>query len=170
MLAEDFVSPIVAPNTIDLISHGEAQTRRLGARLAPFLRPGDVLALSGELGTGKTRWVQGVCQGLGVTAPVISPTFTLVNEYNGQLPVYHIDLYRLPNAGEVLSFGLEDYLYGNGVTLIEWAERAEHFLPPQYLAVELFHLEETKRRVVLRPHGERFINLLDEFKKAAFTR
>jgi len=169
MRAEVDVSPIVAPNTIDLISHSEDQTRRLGIRLAALLQPGDVLALTGELGTGKTRWVQGVCQGLGVTGRVVSPTFTLVNEYSGRLPVYHIDLYRLDNAGEVLSFGLEDYLYGNGVTLIEWAERAGNFLPPEHLAVELYHLEETKRRVVLRPAGARFMALLLEFKKLAFA-
>jgi tRNA threonylcarbamoyladenosine biosynthesis protein TsaE len=164
MRTEVNLSPIVAPNTIDLISHSESQTRRLGARLASFLQPGDVLALSGELGSGKTRWVQGVCRGMGVTAPVVSPTFTLVNEYAGRLPVYHIDLYRLNDASEVITFGLEDYLYGNGISLIEWAERAGDFLPPDHLIVELFHLEETKRRVVLRPQGERFLALLSDFK------
>lgn len=169
MPTEVFVSPIVAPNTIDLISHSESQTRRLGARLATFLQPGDVLALIGELGTGKTRWAQGVCQGLDVVEPVISPTFTLVNEYHGRLPVYHIDLYRLADTSEVLTFGLEDYLYGDGVSLIEWAERADSYLPPNYLAVELHHLEETKRRVVLHPHGPRFTALLTDFKKAAFA-
>lgn len=164
------MSPIVAPNTLDFISHGERQTIRLGARLAPFLQPGDVLALSGELGTGKTRWVQGVCQGLNVTGIVNSPTFTLVNEYRGRLPVYHIDLYRLADAAEALTFGLDDYLYGNGVTLIEWAERAAGFLPDNYLSVELHHLEETRRRVVLCPHGDHFLTLLNDYKKAVFTR
>lgn len=163
------VSPVVAPNTLDFISHSEAQTHRLGARLAALLTPGDILALIGELGTGKTRWVQGVCQGLGVTEPVNSPTFTLVNEYQGQTPVYHIDLYRLTEASELLTFGLEDYLYSDGITLIEWADRALDFLPTDYLAVELYHLEETKRRVVLRPHGGRFIQLLSEFKSSAFA-
>jgi len=163
------VSPIVAPNTIDLISHSEAQTRRLGARLAALLAPGDVLALIGNLGTGKTRWAQGVCQGLGVTGPVISPTFTLVNEYQGRHPVYHIDLYRIADSSEVLTFGLEDYLYGSGISLIEWAERAADFLPDSYLAVKLYHLEETKRRVVLEPYGNRFTNLLEKFKHQAFA-
>jgi len=170
MRQEKIVSPIVAPNTIDFISHSERQTIRLGVRLAPFLRPGDVLALTGELGTGKTRWVQGVCQGLDVTGIVNSPTFTLVNEYRGRLPVYHIDLYRLAGAAEALTFGLDDYLYGDGVTLIEWAERAADFLPDNYLSVELHHLEETRRRVVLRPHGDRFLSLLNDYKKAVFTR
>ena len=163
------MSPIVAPNTLDFISHSEAQTRRLGMRLAPLLEPGDVLALTGHLGTGKTRWVQGVCQGLEIEDPVNSPTFTLVNEYRGRLPVYHIDLYRLSTPAEVLTFGLEDYLYGVGVSMIEWAELAGAFLPKNHLAVELYHLEETKRRVVLRPQGSRYLKLLNAFKETAFA-
>lgn len=164
------MSPILAPNTLDVISHSETQTRRLGARLADMLNPGDVLALVGELGTGKTRWVQGVCQGLGITEPVISPTFTLVNEYQGRLPVFHIDLYRLASAPEALTFGLEDYLYDDGVTLIEWADRAANLLPAQYLTIEMHHMDETKRRIVLRPQGERFVELLKVYKAEAFTR
>jgi tRNA threonylcarbamoyladenosine biosynthesis protein TsaE len=163
------MSPIFGQDTLDFISHGETQTRRLGARLATLLNPGDVLALVGELGSGKTRWVQGVCQGLAVTEPVVSPTFTLVNEYQGTWPVYHIDLYRITDAAEMFTFGLEDYLYGSGISLIEWADRAEDFLPDDYLTVELHHLEETKRRIVLRAHGQRFLTLLASFKEAAFA-
>lgn len=163
------MSPVIEQDTLDFISHSEAQTRRLGARLAALLNPGDVLALVGDLGSGKTRWAQGVCQGLGITVPVSSPTFTLVNEYQGRLPVYHIDLYRLENSAELLTFGLEDYLYGAGVSLIEWAERAASLLPPDYLKVEFFHLGETKRRLVLRPRGQRFINVLTALKEAAFS-
>jgi tRNA threonylcarbamoyladenosine biosynthesis protein TsaE len=164
------MSPIFGQDTLDFISHSETQTRRLGARLAILLNPGDVLALVGELGSGKTRWVQGVCQGLAVTDRVNSPTFTLVNEYQGRCPVYHIDLYRLGDRAEVLTFGLEDYLYDAGITLIEWADRAGDFLPADYLAVELYHLEETKRRIVLRAHGQRFTGILASFKEAAFSR
>jgi tRNA threonylcarbamoyladenosine biosynthesis protein TsaE len=166
---EEIVSPIVAPNTLDFISHSEQQTQRIGARLAPLLKPGDVLALTGELGTGKTRWVQGVCQGLQVTDPVVSPTFTLVNEYQGRLPVYHIDLYRLNSAEEVITFGLEDYLFGSGVTLIEWADQAIDYLPDAYLEIQLYHLEETKRRLVLRPQGQRFLGVLEQFKSLIFV-
>lgn len=163
------VSPILEPNTLDFISHSEAQTRRLGARLASFLQLGDVMALIGDLGSGKTRWIQGVCQGLGVTDPVISPTFTLVNEYQGRCPVYHIDLYRLADVAETITFGLEDYIYGSGISLIEWADRVKKLLPADHLAVELYHLEETKRRVVLRPHGQRFKTLLEAYKQATFA-
>jgi tRNA threonylcarbamoyladenosine biosynthesis protein TsaE len=163
------VSPILEPNTLDFISHSESQTRRLGARLAAFLNPGDVLALVGDLGSGKTRWVQGVCKGLGVVDMVTSPTFTLVNEYQGLYPVYHIDLYRLTDPSETATFGLEDYLYGSGITLIEWADRIKNLLPEEYLTVELHHLEETKRRVVLHPSGQRFFSLLEAFKQATFA-
>jgi tRNA threonylcarbamoyladenosine biosynthesis protein TsaE len=163
------MSAIFGQDTLDFISHSEAQTRRLGARLATLLNPGDVLALMGELGSGKTRWVQGVCQGLAVSDPVVSPTFTLVNEYQGRWPVYHIDLYRITDPAEMLTFGLEEYLYGSGISLVEWADRAEDFLPDEYLIVELHHLEETKRRIVLRSPSQRFIDLLKIFKEAAFA-
>jgi tRNA threonylcarbamoyladenosine biosynthesis protein TsaE len=164
------MSAIFGQDTLDFISHSETQTRRLGARLATLLNPGDVVALVGELGSGKTRWVQGVCQGLDVTDPVVSPTFTLVNEYQGRYPVYHIDLYRITNSAEMLTFGLEEYLYGSGISLIEWADRAEDFLPDEYLTVELHHLEETKRRIVLHSPSQRFIDLLEDFKEAAFAK
>ncbi len=164
------MSPLVEPGTLDFISHSEAQTRRFGLRLAKHLQPGDILALVGEIGSGKTRWIQGVCQGLGVTDPVVSPTFTLVNEYQGRYPVYHIDLYRLGNIDEMLTFGLEDYLYGSGISLIEWADRAADLLPAGYLTIELHHLEETKRRIVMRPMGQRYVALLNTFKEDTFAR
>lgn len=163
------MSPILAPNTLDFISHSEKQTRRLGTRLAAMLQPGDVVALIGDLGSGKTRWIQGVCRGLDVVDPVISPTFTLVNEYQGRLPVYHIDLYRLSEASESLTFGLEEYLYGDGISLVEWADKALDYFPEHFLTVELYYLEDTKRRIVMRPNGERFTTMLKEFKLAAFA-
>jgi len=161
--------PVFGQNSLDFISHSEAQTRRMGARLAAFLHPGDILALEGELGSGKTRWVQGVCQGLDVSGPVNSPTFTLVNEYQGRYPVYHIDLYRLDAGAELLTIGLEDYLYGSGISLIEWADRAADFLPADYLTVEFYHLGETKRRIVLQARGQRFISVLTSFKETVFA-
>ncbi len=163
------MSPVFGQDILDFISHSETQTRRLGVRLASLLQPGDVLALIGELGSGKTRWIQGVCKGLSVTDPVVSPTFTLVNEYQGIWPVYHIDLYRLSTAAEALTFGLDDYLYGDGITLIEWADRAAALLPPHRLEIELHHLEETKRRVVIRPYGDRFVQITRQFKEIAFA-
>ncbi len=163
------MSPLLKQGALDFISHSEAQTLRLGARLGPLLQAGDVIALIGELGTGKTRWVQGICQGLGVDVPVVSPTFTLVNEYEGPLPIYHIDLYRLADQAEIGTIGIDDYLYGPGVSLVEWANRTGDALADDFLTVELFHLEDTKRRISISAKGERSRTLLQTYNKVAFA-
>jgi tRNA threonylcarbamoyladenosine biosynthesis protein TsaE len=162
------VASIFDQHTLDFISHSEAQTRRLGARLGQLLEGGETIALQGELGTGKTRWVQGVGQGLGVAQNVTSPTFTLVNEFPGRLTLYHIDLYRINQAAEALAFGLEDYLYGEGVCLIEWAERVVEILPPHRLWITFHYLDETKRRITMQAAGDRYQKLIEDFKHVAF--
>ena len=154
--------------TLDFISHSEAQTRRLGARLGELLEGGETIALQGELGTGKTRWVQGVGQGLHVCQNVTSPTFTLVNEYPGRVLLYHIYLYSINQAAEALAIGLEDYLYGDGVCLIEWAERVAEILPPDRLWITFHYLDDTKRRITMQAAGDRFQKLLEDFKRVAF--
>lgn len=105
------------------------ETRAFAAQLAPTLRAGDVLALHGELGAGKTCFVQGLAQGLGVQVAVSSPTYTLINEYSAPIPLYHVDAYRLSNTQAGLDLGLEDYFDGQGITVIEWAERVTNLLP-----------------------------------------
>jgi tRNA threonylcarbamoyladenosine biosynthesis protein TsaE len=162
------VASIFDQQTIDFISHSEAQTRRLGARLAELLNGGEVIALQGELGSGKTRWVQGMGQGLRVSVHVTSPTFTLVNEYQGRLPLYHIDLYRINQPAEALALGLEDYLYGDGVTVIEWAERVADVLPADHLWITFRYLDDAKRRLTLSPSGEHYRQLLKDFQRLAF--
>ena len=108
----------------------EKETAALGAGFSARLRPGDVVAVSGDLGTGKTRFVQGICKGLGVEGHVASPTFTIISEYRTPLlGVYHIDLYRVNSSAEIRELGLEEYLAGKGICLIEWAEKAAGFLP-----------------------------------------
>jgi tRNA threonylcarbamoyladenosine biosynthesis protein TsaE len=107
-----------------LISHSPAETESLGERFGRVAPPGCVIALTGELGAGKTRLVRGLARGLGVTARVHSPTFTLVNEYaGGRLKLFHLDLYRLETPGEIASAGIEEFLSPDGVSVIEWAER-----------------------------------------------
>ncbi len=110
-------------------SLGPADTQRLAARLVGELLPGSVLALHGTLGTGKTCFVQGLAQALHARDTVSSPSYTLVHEYRADLPIYHVDLYRLRDADEALDIGLDDYLQGAGVTVIEWPERALALLP-----------------------------------------
>ena len=107
-----------------------AETQALAATLAVEMAPGTVLCLHGDLGAGKTCFVQGMARALGVRRPVGSPTFTLINEYKGQKPLAHIDLYRIRGAGDAFGLGLEDYLlHYDGIVAIEWAERAEDLLP-----------------------------------------
>lgn len=106
-----------------------SETEALGAALAKQLRPGDVLAFCGDLGAGKTAFTRGLARGLGITAPVTSPTFTIVNEYlHGRLPLFHFDLYRLPNADAVYDIGWDDYLDRGGVCAVEWSENAPQLM------------------------------------------
>lgn len=129
-------------------THSAAETMQYGQQLAESLQPGDVLALSGDLGAGKTCLVKGIAAGLGIQQDITSPTFTLINEYrDGRLPLAHIDLYRLDSVREALNIGIEDYLGGPGVTIIEWAERIETILPANTKRIHLTALDEQTRRI-----------------------
>jgi tRNA threonylcarbamoyladenosine biosynthesis protein TsaE len=162
--------PIFTPSAtrLEFISHSVAHTRQAGKTLGQLLQPGDIIWLEGSLGAGKTTLTKGIAEGLEVTGYVNSPTFTLVNEYQGRLPVYHLDCYRLENGREALDFGLEEYLYGEGVTIIEWPERIREVLPPEHLRIQLSYVADTKRATRLEPFGERYVTLVQEFKKKAF--
>ena len=106
------------------------ETEALGRRLAETASPGDIICLNGELGVGKTVFVKGFSKGLGITEPVVSSTFTILQEYHGgRLPMYHFDVYRIDDPDELFEVGLDEYLYGEGVTLIEWAELIRELLP-----------------------------------------
>lgn len=153
---------------LDVISHSVEQTQRLGQRLGELLQAGDVLVLQGTLGAGKTVFVQGIARGLGIEEPVTSPTFTLIHEYHGRLPLYHVDLYRIGGDAEAIDLGLEDYLYGDGVTAIEWGEHAPGVLPEAHLLVELRILAEQKRTLRFMPSGQRYIDLLAALKRRAY--
>jgi tRNA threonylcarbamoyladenosine biosynthesis protein TsaE len=129
-------------------ARGIEETLKFGERLAAELQRGDVLALSGDLGAGKTVLVKGIARGLGIPGDVTSPTFTLVHEYaGGRLPVFHIDLYRLDNVEQALAIGIEDYLDGPGVTAIEWAEKIEPLLPARATRIRITSLGERTRRI-----------------------
>lgn len=130
-----------------LVSRNAAETRAFGHRLAATLQPGTVLIFTGNLGAGKTTLIQGICAGFGVTATVTSPTFTLINEYPGRLPVYHFDFYRLHAEVELHDLGLEEYLDGEGVCLIEWPELIESWLPAGHRRLHLSHGIEAAGRI-----------------------
>lgn len=127
-------------NLFELVSRGSQQTYTLGEWLGKHLPRGSVVLLSGNLGAGKTHLAQGIAHGSGVADYVTSPTFTLINEYrSGHIPFYHIDLYRLRNSAEAASLGLDDYLYGDGISVVEWPEQAPDFMPHDALQIQIAH-------------------------------
>ena len=131
------------------ITNGPEETEALGARLARALEPGAVVAFTGDLGAGKTAFVRGLARGLGIRDRVTSPTFTVVNEYEGgRLPLFHFDLYRLGCADELFDIGWEDYLARGGVCAVEWSERMEELLEPGTIRVDLRRGEDENRRVI----------------------
>ena len=130
------------------ISHSPEETFDFGSGLAVSLKKGAVLALSGDLGAGKTHLVKGIAKGLGIDADVTSPTFTLIHEYTGgRLPLYHIDLYRLDEAEEALKIGLDEYLESDGVTVIEWADKFAELIPADARWIKLRALEGDLREI-----------------------
>ncbi len=132
-----------------------AETIELGRALCLQLKPGDVVAFHGELGAGKTTMIKGVAAGLGVADVVKSPSFVIVTEYAGRLPVYHIDLYRLSESSDFGAIGLDSYIEGEGICLIEWAERAEKILPASAVRVRMSVEEEGRRIEVSGPNVDR---------------
>ena len=139
----------------------EAASSRLGCALAAALRPGDVVALNGDLGTGKTRLVQTVAQALGYSDQMVnSPTFALIQEYDGPLPLYHVDAYRLKDSDEFLDIGGDEVLFGDRACLIEWADRIADVLPRDHLRIDITATGETSRLFVLTAGGRRSTELL----------
>lgn len=149
--------------TVSILSKSESETLRLGEKLARHLRKGDILCLQGELGSGKTTLIKGIAKGLKIASEkVTSPTFVLMNAYEGRLPLYHFDLYRLEEIHEISSIGYEEFLYGNGIAVIEWAERLGALTPKEYLRVELKHQGENERSIKLSAVGERYYRIMKE--------
>lgn len=149
-----------------VITSSTGQTEETGRVLGTLLEPGDLVCLFGDLGAGKTHFSYGVAQGLQVRDQyVTSPTFTFVNEYEGRIPFYHIDLYRLKDPSELESIGFEEYIESDGATVIEWAERAEDELPDDKLNVYLSHVSENSREIGFFAEGERYQRLVEEFRK-----
>jgi tRNA threonylcarbamoyladenosine biosynthesis protein TsaE len=130
-----------------LVSRSPEETQAIGEQLGARLTPGAVVACTGLLGAGKTCFLQGLARGLGVTTDVTSPTFVLINQYRGRLPVYHLDAYRTGSLTELMDFGLLDLMGGDGVTLLEWADRAEPLLPARTIRVRIDGLGDEPRAI-----------------------
>ncbi|TLS35278.1 tRNA (adenosine(37)-N6)-threonylcarbamoyltransferase complex ATPase subunit type 1 TsaE [Pseudalkalibacillus caeni] len=139
------------------------ETHKLGKRLGEMLEPGSVLTLEGDLGAGKTTFTKGLAVGLGVERVVNSPTFTIIKEYQGRIPLYHMDVYRLEDSDDDLGF--EEYFDGEGVTVVEWARFIKAVLPEEKLMIEIYHESESVRRIQLRPIGSYYEALCKELQQ-----
>jgi tRNA threonylcarbamoyladenosine biosynthesis protein TsaE len=140
-----------------IITKSPDETAELAERLGTLLKENDVITLEGDLGAGKTTFTKAMAAGLGVTRNVNSPTFTIMKEYKGRLPFYHMDAYRIDD--ELEDFGLEDYFEGGGVTVVEWASRIDDQLPPDRLEIQISYLGNTERRFHIKARGARYITL-----------
>jgi len=149
---------------LDLISHSPEQTQRIGARIGELALPGDIFLLVGRLGTGKTCLTQGIARGLNIKEHALSPSFVIMRELYGRLPLYHIDLFRLDHVEEIEELGLDDYLYGKGVCVVEWAEKGLSVLPTEHLLIQIDYLSDTERSFRLEPRGKRYQELLTQLK------
>jgi tRNA threonylcarbamoyladenosine biosynthesis protein TsaE len=140
------------------------ETIRLGKRIGALLQPGDVVALLGELGAGKTQFIKGLAAGAGVwkSTYVSSPSFTLINEYPGKIPFCHIDLFRLESQAEAEGLGLEDYLQEGGIVAIEWADKIPGLLPREVLLIHLVYTGKNTRSIEMIGKGKRYEELLNE--------
>ncbi len=146
-----------------VITSSPGQTLQVGEVLGRLVPTGSVICLKGNLGSGKTCLTQGIGRGLGVYGVIHSPTFVFINEHpnlSTRPSLYHVDLYRVHDEADILALGLEDYMYGDGVTVIEWAERAEGLLPNDCLWVALGYVDEHTRRLEFRPYGRTYVQLV----------
>lgn len=161
--------PILPAYSIDFVSRSPEQTRRLGMRMGTLLKSGDLLCLEGDLGSGKTTFVQGLAHGWGSVDAVTSPTFVIVNQYRraGGGLMHHLDAYRLTSIDEAIDLDLDDMLSG-GILVAEWAERIESVLPADRLVIKYAWLNEEQRNLLFIPVGERYKKMLDDFKQLAF--
>lgn len=147
-----------------LITKSEAETIDFGKRVGGALGKGDIIALCGELGSGKTVLVKGIAEGLGVKSNkyVNSPSFVILKEHKGRLPLYHFDIYRLNEISEFLTVDYTEYFYGKGISVIEWADKIIEILPKEFLRIDLSVKGENERKINVIPYGGRYKRLLEK--------
>jgi tRNA threonylcarbamoyladenosine biosynthesis protein TsaE len=154
--------------SLTLNSRSAEQTQLLGSYLGQLAQRADVFLLTGELGTGKTCLIQGIARGLHVKEYAFSPSFVIVRQYSGRLPLYHIDFYRLDSAEEIADLGLEEYFYGDGVCVVEWADKGVHVVPRDNLLIAIHYVpnSRTARRIRLKSQGEHYHEVIEKLKKS----
>jgi tRNA threonylcarbamoyladenosine biosynthesis protein TsaE len=147
-----------------------SETIRIGKGVGSLLLPGGVVALVGELGAGKTQFIKGLAAGVGLrkTTYISSPSFTLINEYVGRVPFYHIDLFRLREEKEAEELGLEEYFQGGGMTAIEWADKIPSLLPKELLWIHIRNTGKNTRSIEIIGKGKRYLNLVDQIQSSEF--
>ena len=160
-----------ANRQVKITSSSPQKTEQIGLLLGEMLIRGDIIALSGELGTGKTTLVRGMALGMGLEKDdVASPSFTLVNEYRGPLPLFHLDLYRLHDEKELLDIDFEAYIRGEGVVVIEWADRISGSIPPDALWITLRYVADERREIVAEARGARYELIIEELQRRVYNK
>lgn len=159
-----YPSPPRDMDDIELTSHSPEETQELGKRIGRLALPGDVILLVGNLGAGKTCLTQGIAWGLDIDEYTLSPSFVIMRELRGRLPLYHIDLYRLDDIGESVELGLDDYFYRQGICVVEWAEKAMSILPGAHLLITISYINDTGRSLKLTPSGQRYQDIIIQLK------
>jgi tRNA threonylcarbamoyladenosine biosynthesis protein TsaE len=150
---------------LEVVTHSPEETQEFGKHCGELAQPGDIFLLIGDLGAGKTCLTQGIAFGLGIKEYALSPTFVIMRQLRGRLSLYHVDLYRLDRLEETEDLGLDDYFYGDGISVVEWAEKALALMPPEYLLIEIEYLADNQRRLRFKPKGQRYENLVQELAK-----
>jgi tRNA threonylcarbamoyladenosine biosynthesis protein TsaE len=145
---------------VELMTHSSEETMSKSQSLGKLLQGGEVLLLEGDLGAGKTTFTKGLARGLDIFRNVNSPTFTIIKEYEGRVPLYHMDVYRLADSEEDLGF--DDYFMGNGVTVVEWAHLIEDYLPEERLEIYIYHHGADERKLVFTPKGKIYEEICKE--------
>lgn len=141
----------------------------LGQWVGKLISPGAVILLRGDLGAGKTHFAKGVAKGLNIENNITSPTFTLINQYQGRIPLYHMDFYRLVDPEEADDLGVEEYFYGLGVSLLEWPERVDSYLPDEYLEINIEPIGENSRKFIFKATGARYEDFVEELKSCVYS-
>ena len=151
-------------NRLGLIRRSPEQTQKFGVCIGELALAGDVILLTGNLGTGKTCLTQGIARGLNIKENALSPSFIIVREHQGRLPLYHMDLYRLDRIEEIAELGLDEYLCGNGVCVVECAEKGHSILPAEHLLIQISYLSDNERIFQLKPSGQRYLEITRQLK------
>lgn len=150
---------------LSIKSNSEKETFAFGQKIGELVEPGELILLSGNLGVGKTIITQGICDGLNIEEDVTSPTYNLINEYEGDLTVYHMDLYRLENEEELYDLAFEEYLDSDGIVIIEWPDIAYDLIPPEFIYIKINSISEKKREIIMEAEGDKAVRLFERLEK-----